>query len=253
MDGLIRKLRVRIIFFLFLISKNCLGSILTVGIGISGPPIAQKVDTPQGAYYFGFCIDLMNGICQNIGKTCDYKDVTINNQFKLLNNHDIDLLILSSPYSAFELDQYAMSIPYAVSKLQFITLTDSNITQLSDLKNKKIAVIKNTFYDLLLQSSYKSDNEIIAYNSTPDLMLALTQHNIDVVGLNNVIAFTMLNNNSYDIKLVGNSIPLGGGYGIIGLQDKAALIDEINNAILKIENNGTYNSIYRKYYEPEQA
>ena len=58
---------------------------LKVGVGISGSPIVEKVKTAQGSYYFGFYIDLMNNICKRIGATCTYHDVTLENQFELLD------------------------------------------------------------------------------------------------------------------------------------------------------------------------
>nr|WP_232002752.1 transporter substrate-binding domain-containing protein [Legionella sainthelensi] len=80
-------------------------------------------------------------------------------------------------------------------------------------------------------------------------MSDLVQHKIDVIALNNAIALTLLSNNYYDIKFVGSSVSMGDGYGIIALPDKEALIKKINEAILSIEKDGSYISIYQKYYE----
>lgn len=237
------------IIMMLLISTFSFSHSLKVGVGVSGPPIVERINTAQGPYYFGFCIDLMNNICKRIGKKCTYHEITLNNQFDLLNNGKIDLLILTKPYTPLGLKQYVISVPYAVSKIQFITLKNSPINNVGDIKNKKIGVIKDTFYGLLLQSPYHDDNQILAYNLVPDLLSALAQHNIDVIVLNSVIAFSLNNNDLYSIKLIGQALPLGEGYGIIALPEKKALITEINKAILNIEKDGTYASIYRKYYD----
>ncbi|KTC89091.1 transporter substrate-binding domain-containing protein [Legionella cincinnatiensis] len=221
---------------------------LKVGVAVSGLPISEKVDTADGPYYFGFCIDLMNEICERIDKKCTYREITLSNQFEVLRQGKIDLLILPRPYTSLDFTQYAMSVPYAVSKIQFIALRGSPINKVTDIKNKKIGVIKNTFYSLLTQSPYHNSNQIIPYNSNSDLILNLVHHKIDVIALNNALAYILLNNNYYDIKLVGSSLSMGDGYGIIALPDKEALIKKINGAILSIEKDGSYVSIYQKYY-----
>ncbi len=237
-----------VFIMMLLVSTFSFSRSLTVGVGVSGPPIVERINTAQGPYYFGFCIDLMNNICKRIGETCTYYEITLNNQFELLNKGKIDLLILTKPYTPLEQEQYATSVPYAVSKIQFITSKNSPINNVGDIKNKKIGVIKTTFYNLLTQSSYHNDNQIIAYNFVSDLLSDLAQNKVDVIVLNNAIAYSFINNNIYNIKLVGHAIPLGEGYGIIALSDKEALITEINKAILSIEKDGTYTSIYQKYY-----
>lgn len=250
---LTRILKIQLLITLIILCLNTLSfsSTLKVGVGVSGPPIVEKFTTEHGSYYFGFCIDLMNSICSHIKENCVYKETTLNDQFKLLDNGDIDLLILASPYTP-DLKQYSISIPYAVSKIQFITLKSSSINDLAEITNKKIGVMKDTFYNLLMQSPYHNHNhnQIIAYTSDADLLSDLAQNKLDVIAINNVIAYRLQTNDLYNIKFVGKNISLGDGYGIIALSDKTPLIDEINKAILSIEQDGTYVSIYQKYYKP---
>jgi ABC-type amino acid transport substrate-binding protein len=247
----ILAIRLFVVIFLTGLATLSFGTTLKVGVGVSGAPIVEKVASEHGPYYFGFCIDLMNTICARINQNCIYKQITLNDQFESLNNGDIDLLILVSPYTPEDLKQYAMSIPYAVSKIQFIALPDSPIDDLTDIKNKKIGVVKNTFYNLLLQSPFHNQNQIIAYKSDSELLTDLMQKKVDVIVLNNVVAYRLKTNDLYNIKFVGKDMPLGEGYGIIALPDKAPLINEISKVILTLQKDGTYVSIYQKYYKPE--
>lgn len=247
--GIKKKVRGFVFIIFCLISNLSFSSPLKVGVGVSGPPIVEKVITNQGPHYFGFCIDLMDNICKRIGKACTYSEVTLNNQFDLLDNGKIDLLILTRPYTSYSLKQYTFSIPYATSNIQFITLKDSPINKITDIKNKKVGVNKNTFYGLLLKSPYGKHNQIISYDNTTDLFSDLEQNKIDVIVLNHAIAHNITSNNIYNIKAIGHALPLGNGYGIISLSDRASLIEEINKAILQMEHDGTYTTIYQKYYE----
>ncbi|KTD08955.1 glutamine ABC transporter [Legionella gratiana] len=223
-----------------------------VGVVVSGLPVSEKVNTDQGIYYFGFCIDFMNEVCKRIEKKCTYSEVTYDNQFELLEQGKIDLLILPRPYTSSDSEKYAISIPYAVSKMQFITLKDSSINKIADIKNKKIGAIKSTFYNLLTQTPFYLSNQIIAYNIDSDLISDLVQQKTDVIALNNNIAYKLIVNNYYGIKLIEPALPMGDGYGIIALPDKKALIENINKEILSIEKDGSYISIYQKYYDTER-
>ncbi len=234
---------------MMLLAATSFGNSLKVGIGVSGPPLVEKAQTTDGTVYFGFCVDIMNSICKKIGATCTYQDITLDNQLEQLDKGAIDLLISVTPYTSLNVKHYALSIPYSVSKIFFITLTNSPINKVSDIKNKKIGVMKDTFYELLVHSLYDKNNKVIAYSSESSLLSDLAKHKVDVIALNNAVAFNLANNNIYNIKLIGKDIPLGDGYGIIALSDKTKLIKQIDDAILSIQNDGTYVSIYKKYYE----
>ncbi|WED41954.1 transporter substrate-binding domain-containing protein [Legionella cardiaca] len=109
---------------------------------------------------------------------------------------------------------------------------------------------KDTFYKLFTKSSFNDKNQIIPYNSTPDLLSALAQNKIDVIVLNNAIAHNIVKDILYNFKIVGPSLLLGDGYGIIALPANSEMITKINKSILSIQKDGTYTSIYQKYYNP---
>ena len=243
-------MRLLAFIILFLVNMYSFSAALRIGSLTSAPPFAQMSDSSTGQYFYGFSIDIMNAICQHIQQKCVYSPVTLDNQFEALNNGSIDLLLLANPYAEAQLSQYVTSLPYAVSKIRFVVTKDSKINQLSDLKNVKIGVIKTTFYNLLSQSPYQKGNQIITYKLLPDLLSALAQGQVDVILLNNTIAYSFMNNNLYNIKPVGDPIELGLGYGIIALPNQANLIKSINKAILLMQTDGTYVSIYQKYYNP---
>ncbi len=66
--------------------------------------------------------------------------------------------------------------------------------------------------------------------------------------INAHLAKYILNNSSSNYKIVGKKIPLGQGYSIIALPQNKALIIAINKCLLNMETNGTYLTIYNKYF-----
>jgi ABC-type amino acid transport substrate-binding protein len=241
----------RLIFIILLLNYlQAFSTPITVGVIKSAPPFSEMSETAQGPIFFGFSIDIMNSICQKIKQQCVYSPLTLDQQFTALDNGTVDLLLLANPYNSSDLSEYTVSLPYALSKIHFVALESSPLTQLSDITNKKIGVIKTTFYDLLMNSPYKTGNTILTFTTVADLITALMQKKVDVILLNNAIAYYFINNNLYDLKIIGKEVPMGSGYGIIALPNHAELIVQINKAILSMQADGTYIAIYQKYYNP---
>ncbi|HAT9593342.1 TPA: transporter substrate-binding domain-containing protein, partial [Legionella pneumophila subsp. pneumophila] len=51
-------------------------------------------------------------------------------------------------------------------------------------------------------------------------------------------------------KLLGDSFPFGVGFGVVARLDQAELIEKINQALIEIENDGTYLKIYNLFFQP---
>ena len=235
---------------LFLNSLVAISNPLVVGAITGVAPFSDISHTSDGTYFYGFSIDMMNAICQRIQQKCIFSPLTLTNQFEQLDRGAIDLLLLASPYTGELSNRYIASLPYVVSRVEFVTLKSNSINRISDIKQMKIGVIKTTFYELFSQTPYAKNNKIVTYNIVPDLLTALMQKKVDVIILNSALAWSYINNDLYSIKTVGNAISLGAGYGIVSLKKNAELIEKINKAILSIQADGTYVSIYSKYYKP---
>ncbi len=221
---------------------------LVVGVITSAPPFAEMSVTPDGSYFFGFAIDIMNSICKQLNIQCIFSPLTLNTQFTALNEGKVDVVLLANPYEPAKLSSYAISLPYLISKVRFITLQNNPVKKGDPIKNFKIGVIKTTYYDLLEHTAYKNNNTIIPFGTLPDLLAALVGSKVDLILLNSDLAYYLMNNNTYGVKAVSDEIVLGQGYGIIALPSNAALITSINKAILAMQTNGTYLTIYNTYY-----
>lgn len=101
-------------------------------------------------------------------------------------------------------------------------------------------------YSVLPQ--YTSQENIKVYPKITVLISALNNHDIDVALMNANVAKYLLNNILKGFQLVGKPITVGNGYGIIALKKNAAIITKINEALLQIEADGTYLTLYRKYF-----
>ncbi|AWN73864.1 transporter substrate-binding domain-containing protein [Legionella anisa] len=219
---------------------------LIVGVLKFAPPFASQ---DANNHYFGFSIDLMNEICKRINATCTYKGTDLNSQFKDLNDGVIDITTLPSPISSTELDDYVFSLPYITSRGQFMVLESSNIDSIEDLKDKKIGALQATSFQYNILPNYTSKENIKTYSQVTALIQAVSNGKVDAALMNEHVAKYLLLNKTIDgFKLLGKPIVTGNGYGIIALKKNAPIIDKINKALLQIETDGTYLTLYNKYF-----
>ncbi|KTD01281.1 transporter substrate-binding domain-containing protein [Fluoribacter gormanii] len=237
----------RHIVFIILLASSLLayGDPLAVGVLKFAPPFSS---TDSDNHYFGFSVDLMDEICKRIASSCIYKPTDLDSQFKDLDSGYIDITFLPSPLPSTESTNYVFSLPYITSRGQFISLKNSNINTIDDIKNKKIGALRATFIQSNVLPNYTSKQNIKAYSQITLLIGALSNHDIDVALVNENVAKYLLNNALKGFQLVGKPIVMGNGYGIIALKKNAAIIDKINKALLEIETDGTYLAIYHKYF-----
>ena len=125
----------------------------------------------------------------------------------------------------------------------------SVINQPADLVHKKIGVRLGTPFKSLALSIYKNQVDVIEYPHTPKLLDALSNNKIDAVLMDAPAVRIWVANNGNLFKSVGSNIPIGKGYGIMANKDQDKLIDQINQALLDMEADGTYLQIYNNYFD----
>lgn len=233
--------------FLMLLLGNFLAFAkpVTVGFLKFAPPFSTAAENNT---FFGFSVDLMDDICKRLQWDCVYKAAPLNQQLELLNDGSVDLIFTPTPISPDNNNRYLFSLPYLASNGQFLALADASVNGLDDIKNKKIGVLNESLYVALLDSNYSSTNQIKNFDLVSDLISALMNKDVDVVIINDSVARNIMNNNITQLKLVGDKIPMGEGYGIMALQKNADLIRKVNSALLQMESDGAYLKIYNTYF-----
>ncbi|HIF0273808.1 TPA: hypothetical protein ACXYKC_002401 [Legionella pneumophila] len=87
------------------------------------------------------------------------------------------------------------------------------------------------------------------YQTFMDLLNGLTDPQVSAIITNSDQAQYWVSNTP-DCKLLGDSFPFGIGFAVVARLDQAALIEKINQALIAIENDGTYIKIYNLYFQP---
>ncbi|HAT8178950.1 TPA: transporter substrate-binding domain-containing protein [Legionella pneumophila] len=247
----------RIVFILLFISNFLVYSeSLKVGILQFAPPFSSKSD--KSNHYYGFVIDLMNRICNRLQEKCEYIPIPKEGELKGLEQGIFDIVFSSTPITTSLSDTYhRYSLPYLTSDGQFLTLKENSINTLNDINFKKIGFFKINFQQSPLLKKYDATSTLIEFTDPAELVNALTTKKIDVILINYQAARYIVNNlnptEDNHLKLIGDKIPIGSGYGIIALKNQSALIDKINDILLEMEKDGSYLQIYNEYFGANPA
>jgi ABC-type amino acid transport substrate-binding protein len=231
---------------LFFILPLAYGQTLIIGTVPQNPPFSLFANKD---HFIGFEIDLMGEICKRIQVNCRFVPLIFNDLFPQLKARKIDLAIAAIIITHARQQDFLFSLPYLVSSGQFLTLKQSSINKPQDIIHKRIGVRLGTPFKSLAMSLYNNQVDVTEYLSTPELLDALTDNKLDVILMNSAAAQYWFGNTNDTYKLIGAHLPTGDGYGIAANKDKTDLIDQINQALLSMQADGSYLQIYTRYFD----
>lgn len=220
------------------------GNIL-IGTSTYDPPFVMA--TGNSGSLFGFEIDLMNEVCKRTHNTCQYKPFTFEKLLAEVSAGKVDIAVASITITEERQLSWIFSMPYLVSKAGLLTKTPNNINNFNDVHEKKIGMVAGTVFKAFSQTRFP-DAIIREYTTQPALFQAMGNNDVDLIILDYVTAQYWINNNDHLFKLIGSPMNLGTGYGVMTAPDKSALISQINKALDDMQNDGTYLSIYQRYF-----
>jgi ABC-type amino acid transport substrate-binding protein len=217
---------------------------LYVGIDPGTPPFVIQ---QSGAQFSGMDVDLLSSICRRINKTCIYKSMSFNDFFGALQTGDIQLAIGAITITPEREQQFIFSLPYLADTVSFVTLADSGVKAVDDLRFKKIAIDKGSILRLYLERYFYKDVTIVEIDGLSNILAALEDKAVDAAFFDTATIEFWRSNDMANLKLIGPKISIGVGYGIMGLPSMRPVMDQINAALQAMETDGDYLAIYRRY------
>lgn len=203
--------------------------------------------------YRGFEIDISKYIAEQIG--CSAKIVPTNweNLIKNLElkKYDIAIGSIEKPEKKnLKYENIIFSEPYYKNSFHIVTNKDNkDIRILSDLKNKKVGVLENSFGEILVNQiniQKKYNVSIIKYNNIDDLFKELQKKTINSLIIDTPIATWKCENDNIDCKKVGISI-YSKDYVIAVRKEDKALLNNIDKIILEAKKKKVLTDILGKW------
>ncbi|MGM0951799.1 MAG: transporter substrate-binding domain-containing protein [Pseudomonadota bacterium] len=197
----------------------------------------------------GFDMEIIAEVADRAGFDYDLNTMDFNGIIPALQTGNVDIAIAGITITEEREEIVDFSDPYYDSGLRILVREGSDIEELSDLEGKKVGTkIGSTSYDYLTDNLDENDG-VTPYPGSSDMYMALMSRSIDAVFYDapNVGYFARTKGEG-KVTTVG---PLyeGQQYGI-ALVNGSEWVDEVNDALASMKEDGTYKTIYEKWFGP---
>ena len=220
------------------------GEPLSVGSDIPYPPFEQG----KPGEYTGFDIELMEAIGEKIGRAPEFTDTSFETIFRDVAQGKFDAAISAATITEEREKTVAFSDPYYLSEQAILVAEGSDITGLADLSGKTVGAQQGTT-GLELGKEKADAGELRPYPEGPDAVNALKSGTVEAVIIDAPVAQNAVEE-AGGVE-IAEKVPTEEEYGIALAKDNTALLEEINKGLEEVIADGTYTTIYEKWFKLE--
>jgi polar amino acid transport system substrate-binding protein len=220
------------------------GGTLTVASDIPYPPFEQG----KAGEYTGFDIELMEAIAEKLGRTAEFQDTSFETIFRDVAQGKFEAVISAATITPEREKAVAFSDPYYLSEQAILVKEGSDITGLDDLSGKTVGAQQGTT-GLELGKEKADAGELRPYPEGPDAVNALKAGTVEAVIIDAPVAQNAVEK-SGGVE-IAEKVPTEESYGIALAKDNTELLDEINKGLEEVISDGTYTTIYEKWFKLE--
>ena len=241
--------------------KKVLLAVLLAGVTLSATA-AQTIRFATEASYppfesidannkiVGFDVDLANALCKEIDATCTFSNQAFDSLIPSLKFRRIDAVMAGMDITPEREKQVLFTKPYYDNSALFIA-QKGKIADVAALKGKKVGVQNGTTHQKYLTDKHP-EITTVPYDSYQNAILDLKNGRVDAVFGDTAVVNEWLKQNDA-LAAVGAKVTdkdyFGTGLGIAVRQKNTELQGKFNAALDKIKQDGTYETIYKKWFQ----
>jgi polar amino acid transport system substrate-binding protein len=221
---------------------------LVVGSSATYRPFAYESPTKE---IVGYDVDMIKAIAQKAGLQIKIVNTPWTGIFAALNNGDVDLVISGVTINDKRKQSYDFTTPYFEARQLIAVQGNSTAKGLKDLAGKKIGVVTGSTGDDMASREFgKTNPDIRRFESTPVVISELANNGLDAaIGDNGVIAFRTQEHKQ--LKTVSDASFPKEYFGIVVKQGNKALLDKLNAGLAAVKADGSYATIYKKWFQAD--
>jgi polar amino acid transport system substrate-binding protein len=223
------------------------GKTLVVGTDAAYAPFESQNEKGE---IVGFDMDVLTAVAKKAGFEIKFVNTPWEGIFNTLQQGDRDLLISAITITPERKQTMDFAGPYFDAYQLIAVKGGSKVAKFEDLKKLKVGVQTGTTGDEVVTKLLgKASTNVKRFESTPLALKELEAGGVDaVVADNGVVVNYVANNASAKFKTVSDSAFTPEQYGIAVKKGNTELLDKVNKALADIKADGTYNTIYTKYF-----
>ncbi|KLN98240.1 ABC transporter substrate-binding protein [Moellerella wisconsensis] len=224
--------------------------VIRISVFDSNPPFGF-ID-PQTKKLAGYDIDIAQAVADDLGVKLELRPTNPANRIPLLTSGKVDLIGANFTITDERAKQVDFTIPDFATGQKFIARKGVLKTP-DDIAALRIGADKGTVQEVTLRERYPN-TKVISYDDTPLAFAALRNGNVQAITQDDAKLVGLLGNLPEKIKADYEISPfsLTREYqALAGLKGETQLIEAVNSALLKLEQNGQAEVIYTRWFGPE--
>ncbi|GGB37167.1 arginine ABC transporter substrate-binding protein [Oceanisphaera marina] len=199
----------------------------------------------------GFDIDLAKAICEVQKMDCSFHNQAFDSLIPSLKFRRYHAAIAAMDITPERAKQVDFSDIYYENSAVFVTPTDK-FDNLDALKKETVGVQNGTSHQKYIQDKLEADGMAARpYQSVQDALLDMGNGRINAVFADTaVVGDWLAKNQGYAVlgERITDDDYFGTGFGIAVTKGNQALLDQLNEGLNQLKDNGTYDSLYQKYF-----
>jgi putative glutamine transport system substrate-binding protein len=199
----------------------------------------------------GFDVDIAKALAKELlgdENKIEFKEVTSKTRIPMLNKGDIDAIIATMTITEERKKQVNFSDVYFKAGQSLLVKKGSPIKTIEDLKGHKVIAVKGSTSAKNIREKAPGA-EVIEFENYAEAFTALKSGKGEALTTDNAILMGMAQQDA-------NFVLTGGlftdePYGIAVKKGDQAMTDAVNSFLKKINENGQYKEIYKKWFKEE--
>jgi polar amino acid transport system substrate-binding protein len=218
------------------------GEALTVGSDIPYPPFEQGKE----GNYTGFDIELLEAVGKSLGREMQFEDTSFDTIFLDLARGNFDVVASAATITDEREKTVDFTNPYYISEQAILVEEGSDIDSVEKLAGTTVGVQQGTTGQEFAEEETDAD-EVRQYPQGPDAVNALKTGTVDAVVIDIPVAENAVN--ATEGLEVSAAIPTEEEYGFAVAQGESELLEELNEGLKEVIDDGTYATIYKKWFK----
>jgi arginine/ornithine transport system substrate-binding protein len=240
-----------------MIAASCALAMLASGAHADERNLRIAFDVPYEPFEYkdengdltGFEVDLAAAMCEEMKADCEFVIQAWDGMIPGLLARKFDLIMSSMSITPERAERVLFSEPYYNTPGGWFGPDSFNadVTDMSAMKGKTVGVQRGTTMDTFVTEEMSGVVTIKRYTTADDMVLDLEGQRLDVVFVDYPVGEqTVLTKDGF--KEVGEPVKLGEGVGVAMRKRDKDVAEEVNKALRKLKEDGTYDAIMKKYF-----
>jgi polar amino acid transport system substrate-binding protein len=230
-------------------------------VGLAAPVVAQTLEV--GAYpsnppwefkneqseFNGFEVDLVREIAKRMGREVNIQDLGFQALFAATSSGRIDMAISTITITDERLANQSFTQPYYDSDLGLVT-SQEDVNTLADLVGKPVGALASSTGETWIAANTEEYGfgEYRSYTTQQNLLLDVANGRV-AAAMGDILGFEFAAAQMPQIRVAAR-IPTGEQFAIM-MPKGSPLLNEVNDAISAIKEDGTMAKIYLQWLEAE--